>query len=549
MSSVGSCTGRAPSNVSRGGSWGKDPFAAVLAAIELVGPCRFAEFATRDYPDKGIFVGDPIGEANPNAWVQVAAVAAVQTGNTMKIFQSLFTEECKDKHLIQVGKELVYAYGGQRVIQAVTNSPRALEGNRPSFVIMNEVHHWLMNNNGVEMGKAVRRNVAKSKGGAARTLSITNAYQPGEGSVGQQRRETYMRAMESGRTPKGLGVMYDSVEAPKTARLMLPAHPAPEGEEPTPASEDEIRAYIGAVVDAVRGDAFYLDVDRLVAEIMDEETSTEESRRFYYNQVIADENLWVDPDAVRAAISPQAQDASTAKVDPLRDRWIVGPDDPVVMFFDGSKSMDASALVGCRVSDGHVFLIGVWERPPGARGNKWTAPRPEISLRVQEAMERFNVIAFWGDPSHAQDDDMSSRYWDGSFDDWHRMFREKLRLWSVNTGRTQHSIMWDMTSPERSKQFVDAAQQFVEEIERRNEIEEFDPEFTICGHPVLVSHLRNATESPTKWGTSLSKTTRSSRRKIDAAVCAVGARMLRRFVLNANLDAEEPRKSGAFWSY
>lgn len=530
-------------------TWGKDPFAAVVAAIELVGPCRFGEWATRDYPEKMIFAGDPIGVSNPNAWVQVAAVSKDQSQNTMKLFQQLFSDSCKDRYLVEVGKEVVYAFGGQRVIQAVTRSPRALEGNRPSFVIMNEPHHWLENNEGHEMAKAIRRNVAKSKGGAARTLSITNAYAPGEHSVGQIRRETYESGIQQGRTPKGMGVLYDSVEAPKTARLMLPPHPADDGEEPEAATEEEIRAYIGAVVDSVRGDAWYLDVDRLVAEIMDEETSTEESRRFYYNQVVADENQWVDPKAVVAAVDPRAADAATAKSDPLRDRWVVGPDDPIVMFFDGSKSLDSSALVGCRVSDGHVFLIGIWQRPPGALGKNWRAPRPEITQRVREAFERFNVIAFWGDPSHAQDDDGSSRYWDGTFDEWHREFRDTLKLWAVKSGDSQHSIMWDMTSPSRSEAFTSAAQQFVEEMERRNDIEEFDPEFTICGHPVLLNHLRNAVEAPTKWGTSLSKPTRRSRRKVDAAVCAVGARMLRRYILNAELDLAEQSSGGAFWSY
>lgn len=489
-----------------------------------------------------------IGIDTPKHLFQVeGGILTHNTQNTMKVFQTLFTQECRDTHMIEVGKQLVYAYGAQRTIQSVTRSPRSLEGNRPSFVVGNESHHWLPSNDGHEMAKAIRRNAAKSKGGAARAMFITNAYQPGESSVAQVRRETYLDGIARGRTGRSMGVLYDSLEAPQGARLMLPERELEDGTKVAP-TEVEVKAYIGAILDSVRGDAWYLDVPRLTAEILDEETTTEESRRFYYNQIDADETTWVHPFAVDASVDERAADAATAKVDPLRDRWIVSPRDPIVMFFDGSKSLDATALVGCRVSDGHTFLLGVWQRPAGARGRTWRAPRQEIDSRVTEVMERFNVVAFWADPSHAQDDDMSSRYWDGMIDDWHRRFRDRLQLWAVKSGTTQHSIMWDMTSPERSKQFVDAAQTFVEEMEQKNDIEDFAPSFTTCGHPVLMTHLKNACEAPSKWGTTLSKPTRKSRRKIDAAVCAVGARMLRRYVLNTDTKPEE-QAPATFWSY
>lgn len=518
-------------------------------AIEFVGPCRFAGWAKRDMPEIGVLKGDPVAKANTRAWVQAAAVSQTQTKNTMTIFATLFTDECKSEHQIDIGKEIIYAYGGQRRMESVTSSPSTMEGNRPSFVLANETHHWLVNNKGHGMARVIRRNLAKSKGGDARMLAITNAYEQGEESVAERRRTTYEAAIEQGRTPEDLGVLYDSVEAPSDAYLALPPQRDEHGNEVRHPTEDETKAYIGAIIDAVRGDASWLDVDRIVGEILDGETTVEESRRFYYNQIGAAEDAWLDPLAIERAIDKACVDAAASGLHRFDDRWLVDPKDDVVMFFDGSKSLDATALVGCRVSDGHVFTIGVWERPRGKRGDRWTAPRKEVDERVREAFERFNVVGFWADPSHSKDDEDGSAFWDALIDEWHRDFKDRLRkeLWAVKGGERQHSVMWDMTSPTRSASFVEAAQRFVEEMEARNDIEEISPTFTLDGHPLLLSHLRNARRRMTKWGESLGKSGHGSTKKIDAAVCAVGARMLRRVALN--VEVVEEAKPNGFWSY
>ena len=529
--------------------WGKDPLGAVLIALEFVGPCRFAGWAAEDMPKLGLLKGDPVAKSNPRAWVQTAAVSLTQSQNVMMIFQTLFTDECKTEHQIDVGKEVIYAYGGQRKVQSVTSSPRTLEGNRPSFVLVNESHHWLGNNKGREMAKVIRRNLAKSKGGDARMLAITNAYERGEESVAEVRRTTYEAAIERGRTPEQLGVLYDSVEAPADAFLALPPERDKDGNVVRQPTEAEVRAYIGAVINSVRGDASWLDVDRLVGEILDGETTVEESRRFYYNQIGAEEDAWLDPLAIERAVDRSVQEAAEAAgMSRYDDRWITVQDEPIVMFFDGSKSQDATGLVGCRLSDGHVFTIGVWQRPAGKLGSTWRAPREAVDQRVREAMRRFKVVAFWADPSHAKDDEDGSHYWDPIIDGWHQDFRENFdrSVWAVKSAERTHSIMWDMTSPMRSELFVQAAQRFVEEMEAKNDVEEIEPTFTIDGHPALLSHLRAARRRMTKWGESLGKSGRQSTKKVDLAVCAVGARMLRRVVLNVQPEEEEeqPRR---FW--
>lgn len=544
---------------------GKDPLAAVIAAVEFVGPCRFAGWANKKNPTvngKVIYVeqGDPVAKPHPRAWVQIAAVSLEQTKNTMKIFNGLFSDACTAEHGIDLGKEKIYAYGGQKAIEAVTSSPKALEGNRPTLVIKNETHHWHATNDGIAMAEAIERNATKSKGGAARTLSITNAFEPSLESVARDERNAY-EAQASGEAIN-TGMLYDTLEAPKEARLR-PFFPEEterayeRGIEPLdPETRERItRLYIKRVLEAVRGGAWWLDIPGLTNSILSPKSKISLSRRFWYNQVVSNEDAWVDAAAVDAAISPQVREFRQGVSAPeliLEAGWQpVGPTDPIVAFFDGSKSDDSTAIVGCRLSDGYCFLIGVWQKPKGEMGKRWLAPRAAVDRRVDKMFERFNVIAFWGDPSHAKDDEEDeSSYWMPMLDKWMRKYKDRLepKHWPAKSGLRAHAINWDMSSADKTKVFIDAAEQTVEDFENLNDVEEFEPTFLIDGHPVLVQHLKNAIEhiDPRGWGISLSKVQKDSPHKIDAAVCLVGARMLRRVVLNLHEEEEEEDK-GEIW--
>lgn len=533
---------------------GKDPLAVVIASIEFVGPCRFKGWANRDLPELGLVKGDPVAKPHPRAWIQVAAVSLSQTQNSMQLFRGVFTEACKAEHGIDIGKEVIYAYGGQKQIQAVTSSPRALEGNRPTLVIVNEPHQWVGNNEGLAMFDAIERNATKAKGGAARTFAITNAYEPSEESVGRLMREAYDMAQAG--IAIDTGTLYDSLEAPRDARLrpVFPdeedrAHEREVPEIPPPIKEELTRRYLARVVDAVRGDAWWLDVPSVVASILNPKNKASRSRRFWLNQVTAAEDAWVDPRAVDASISKMAIESrqlySNDAQAQLEAGWLVAPDEPIVMFFDGSKSDDATGLVGCRLSDGYCFVIGIWAKPAGLRGKGWLSPRSAVDKRVAEAFARFNVVAFWGDPSHTKDETDDSSYWMGMLDKWMRLYKDRLdpKHWPVKSGLQKHAINFDMTGPERQKAFIAAAEQTVEDFETLNDIEEFAPSFQIDGHPALVTHLKQAIQHyhPAGWGTTLMKDARDSPRKIDLAVCLVGARLLRRVVLNT---AEEDKEEG-----
>lgn len=467
---------------------GKDPLAATIAASSLHAPVVFDRWE-----------GDrPIGRDEPDAWTQVLGVSQDQTKNTMKLFPSLVSPEARAHYGIQIGKTNIWSDGDRRQIEAVTNSPAAIEGGRPKQIICNEIQNWTSSNGGHDMVGAIKGNAAKAENEApARVLYIFNAYRPGEDSVAQRQREAWEATQGDDADMADYGLMYDSLEAPPEAPLTAAAAPA--------------------VLDAVRGDSVWLNTRRIIKDILDPQNPPSESRRKWYNQITATEDAWVTPQMW----------------DPLsRPDVAVEPGEEMVLFLDCSKADDATALMGCRVSDGHVVTLGMWQRPAGlkftaqerAAGRRWLTPRENVDATVQAAFEKYRVVAFWGDPSHVLDDETMDRYWDALFDEWHRRYRSRLRLWAREGRQSGHAVMFDMALIDSQKRFVEALAQTEADIEAQT--------LTHDGDARLRRHVLAAVRTPTRAGLSIAKRHRESPDKIDLAVAMVGARMARRAYLN-----------------
>ncbi len=462
--------------------WGKDPVAACLSMAAMFAEVSFSHWD-----------GDtPVGRDEPNAWVQIVAVSKQQTQNTMKFFPSLITSEARKHYGITVGRYNVWGGGDERQVEAVTASVMSIEGGRPTLIVRNETQNWNSSNGGHEMAGAIEGNAAKSEvGSPARMLDICNAYRPGEDSVGQRAREAYESTAGEDAEFTDFGVMYDSLEAPPDAPLTVAAAPS--------------------VVEAVRGDAIWLDAEgRIKKSITNPANTPSESRRKWYNQITAAEDAWTDP----------------LEWDPLRDSDMhLGLGEEISIFLDCSKSDDATGLMGVRMSDGHVVTLNMWQRPPGKRGDGWLAPRESVDEAVVDAFAKYTVVGFFGDPSHVLDDETMDRYWDPLFNEWHLRYRHKLRVWaSGSKGGKGHAVMFDMSARDNARSFAEAVGFTLEEI-RSNA-------FTHDGDPRLRRHVLNARRYPVQGYVSIAKAHRESKNKIDLAICMVGARMVRRLVLN-----------------
>ncbi|MEV0647821.1 terminase [Phytomonospora sp. NPDC050363] len=437
---------------------GKDPLAAALALIEFLGPCRYG--GTTD-------AGDPIAIPHSSAWVQLAAVSEAQTNNTMSLVLGMLEgSPAVEVYGLDIGKTIIYSRTGK--LQTVTSSPRSMEGNRPSFALLNEVQHWLSSNDGHAMADVIRRNLGKSRDGAGRSVEICNAHVPGEESVGEKSYEAWQSIVE-GRS-QASGILYDSREAPPTTDMSDPV---------------SLRAGLAA---AYGDSAAWVDLDRIAGEIWDPGTPASTSRRYYLNQVTAAEDAWT---------TAHDWDAC-ALLDAL------APGDLVTIGGDGSRSDDSTALAVCRVPDGLLDLAAVWEQPDGPAAATWEVPRAEVDAMMAHLFGRYRVLAAYWDVAG----------WESYIDKWSVEYGDVLAV----KASSRSAVGWDMRS--RTKEFVQRGAETMHAAI-------LDGTLIHTGHPVLRRHVLNARRRPNRWGVGWGTEHRESARKVDALAAATLARIAR----------------------
>lgn len=446
---------------------GKSPFAAALALAELCGPVRLDGFDAR-------IPGGCRGRRMDMPWVQIAATAESQTANTMRMVRAFAPKGSEIVKAFQLdpGKTIYYAVPEGK-LEVITSSSTAAEGAEASFVIADETEHWKPSNGGPELARTLADNLAKS---GSRMLETSNAWVPGTETVAELSWDAWI-AQEEGRTRSESRILYD-------ARL------APPGV--TAWSDDaELRAGLAQVY----GDCTWVDLRAVVARIRDLRSDPDDSRRKYLNRPTISSGAWMDP-----LDWAQCTDATR----------VVADGDPIVLFFDGSKSDDATALVACDIATGHLFVLGAWERPLGPAGQGWEVDRVDVDRMVRAVHAVRDVVAFFGDVKEFEQ----------HIDAWGQEFGDRYVI-DATGGKARHAVAWDMRNNVR--EFTAAVERF--------KVDVLGGDLTHDGDSRLARHIANAVMAPNRWGTSVSKESRESPRKIDLAVCAIGARMVRRLVL------------------
>jgi hypothetical protein len=469
---------------------GKSPFAAVVALEELLGPVRLARF-DKDAP------GGCIGQTVPMPLVQIAATAESQTANTMRMVRQMCLKSSRvaREYSVDVGKTVFYTpTGGQ--LQVITSSAAAAEGAQVTFAVEDETEHWIPATGGPDLAATLDRNLAKS---SSRGLETANAWEPGRESVAESTYESW-RAQSEGRTKGSSSILYDAKIAPADTDL-----------------RDERSLMEG--LSYVYQDCPWVDLETIRDRVYDLRTPPDVSRRYYLNQPTASEDAWTTPmdwAALEAAETVNEEGVAA----PRRQ---IQDGEPIVMFFDGSKSRDATGLAGCAMSDGHIFTIGSWEPDPKDPNDE--VPVSSVDGTVEKAFERWEVVAFFADVKE----------WEGFTKiTWPDRYADKLLIHAVPGGKNPQAVAWDMRS--KAFDFTAAAELTVDEMRERT--------FTHDGNPVMARHVENARRRLNRYGVSISKESKESPRKIDLAVCMIGARMVRRIVL-ASPEWQKRSKRGS----
>lgn len=478
---------------------GKSPDMGVLCLTEFLGPVRLASFR-RGAP--GGVEGRPVDMP----WVQIAATAESQTANTMRMVRAFAP---KRSHVVEFynldpGKTIYYGLP-EKTLEVITSSSTSAEGAEASFVAGDELEHWKPSNGGPELAATLADNLAKS---GNRMVGTNNAWEPGIGSVAETDWDAWL-LQEEGKLRGDTRVLYDAVMAWPGVDLSDPAELRAALEhvygdcdwkrphQPDPDRPGDVRPVPGSRP----------EVRPIMERIWSPRSKPEDSQRKYLNLPTVAANAWTSPEAWSLLSRPTR---------------VVEPGEDVVLFFDGSKSSDATALVGCCVSDGHIFTVDVWE--PLLSTTFDEVPVDEVDIAVHRAFEDYRVVGFFGDVQE----------WESFVKvSWPADFADRLVVHAVPGGRSPQAIAWDMRS--HSYEFTVEAELVLAEIG--------DRVFTHDGDPRLARHVANARTAKNRYGSSIRKDSPDSSLKIDACVCMIGARMVRRRVL-AKLAEAPRRKSG-----
>jgi hypothetical protein len=458
---------------------GKSPFAAVLALIEFCAPVRLVHLDVDKTDQRLAGWGWCVGKPVDMPLVQIAATAESQTANTMRMVRAFAAKGSKvvERHDLDPGKTKYYKLP-EGTLEVITSSATAAEGAEASFTVGDETEHWKPANGGVELAATLQDNLAKS---GSRMLETSNAWVPGTGSVAEGTWDAWL-AQQEGRTRGVTSILYDARIAPPDADMRDPKS-------------------LRTALELVYADCPWQDVRPIMDRIWSPNARPDDSQRKYLNQPTAAEDAWT------------TAEEWALLADPTR---VVSDGEDVVLFFDGSKSRDATALIGCCVEDGHVFTVDVWE-PDAAHNTESVVPVAEVDLTVRRAPERWKVVGFFGDVQE----------WESFVKvSWPELFPD-LEV-SATGGKDPQAIAWDMRG--HTYEFTAAAELTLGEIE--------SGVLSHDGDSRVARHVSNCRRRPNRWGVSVGKESKDSPKKIDAAVCVIGARMVRRLVL-----AERAKKS------
>lgn len=469
--------------LSRSKGWGKSPILAGLSLLEALAPV---------VPDGWDADGEPVGRPwttlGFKAKVQIIAVSEGQTINTWDpLLEMARSSPVGDAYPIEAMDSFVAMPRGR--IEYTTSAAVSREGFRPVFAVLDQTESWLKSNGGHKLAAAVRRNLAKVNGSSIET---PNAYVPGLDSVAERSHTAYKLQQEQRTRGAAGGLMFDHREAPAST----------DPSDPESLLEGLVVSY-GDSADAAGG---WVTLDRIREDYWDTDADPSESRRFYLNQIHAAEDSWISQVEWRARVDVDK---------------VIADRDIITLGFDGSRKRargvtDATALVGCRVSDGHVFEIAVWEQPEGPTGDDWQVPVDEVDAAVRMTFDRWQPVGFYADPAR----------WESYIAGWEAKYLKRLRVKSSR----DHPIEWWMIGG-RATMTVRALEQFHSAV--------VDGEMTHDGSWALTRHVLNARRRTSRSGTQIAKEHPDSARKIDAAVAAVLAWQARLDALAAGVGAKK----------
>lgn len=480
--------------ISRPRGWGKSPFLSSIALAEALGPVVFDGWDAHGQP-----VGKPWAEVRRPV-VAVAAATEEQTRNAWDPLLDMLSAAAPvhDNYpgLEPLDTTILLPYGH---IQPVFSSPNSTKGLQTVFAIMDQTEQWTSKVSH-QISTILRANTVK-RGGSY--IESPNAFTPGMDSVAERSAQAYFAQLE-GRSKNEKGLLYDHREAPATTEIL--------NRESLLAGlryayGDSMNHPDGCVIHDPPCKPGWVDPEIIISSIWDEDADENESRADFLNIITEASDSWVgQSDWSARAASFLNQNTDEEHIPPITRG------DTITLGFDGSRGRakgkpDATALIGCRVSDGYVFRLGVWEATEDkTTWADWEPPIPEIEALLEETFRDYEVVAFYADPG---------KDWRSHINTWEAKYGQQV---PVKASRN-HPFEWWMSGGQAKR-----AELAIEETEAAI----LNGDMSHDGSYDLTRHVLQTKRRLSHGRLVLSKDAQSSPRKIDAAVAMVLAWAARR---------------------
>jgi len=437
---------------------GKGPTTAAHICLEAVGPALFAGWAGRgdgyacsDHGcdcgwERDYALGEPMGMSWPTPLIQITALSEEQTDNIYGVLRPMIEHGPLSGVIPKTGEQFIRLPGGGR-IDTVTSSAMSRLGQRVTFAPQDEVGLWTKSNRMLTVADTQYRGLAGMGGRASLT---SNAWDPSESSVAQIQYESPSKDIyRQFRQPPSNLSYKNKLERRKIHTLVY-------GE-------------------ALKSRGGHVDLDAIEAEAFDLIVrDAAQAERFFGNRIVSGSDSWIDA---------LLWDELEADDDPV----VAG--DEITIGFDGSLRDDSTALIGCRIRDGRLFLIGLWEAPIDAdAAAEWEVPVGEVDAVVARTFKDYTVSRMYCDPAYWQD---------------------VVGRWASEHGEKIVTEWW--TNRERA--MVAANERFHTAVSTR--------ELSYDANEDLSRHVKNAKRKQTRSGILIRKDRPGSPKKIDGAVASV----------------------------
>ena len=328
---------------------GKTELAAMLALVELGGPCSFTRFDNKGRPLAGPRVSPdiPIAAASyEQARTLFAAASEMVKGGPLAEHFDCFESD-------------IVAKSGHGRLYRIYSTPRTNDGLKPSFVACDELHEWVSGT--AELYTKLTN--GRAKRADSWELLITTAGWDTTSLLG--RSYAHGKKIESGELEDDR-FLFEWHEARMDVDLSDPA---------------QLRAAI-RVAHPAAGD--WLSFENIERQYLDKTMPEHEFRRYWLNQWSSSPDRWIPEGAFKAlAVDRVVEDGCE-----------------VVLGFDGSISGDATAIVGCTVEEiPHLFMLALWE--PDKTGE--VVDPLDVKAALLNAAKKYKVLSIGADPYRYRD--------------------------------------------------------------------------------------------------------------------------------------------------